>query len=298
MRASGRATPPPRRLAAGGGAGSFADQGDGGGEGSGDDVGVVGGEAELSDAVAVFVAAQGQVGAFAAGVFAVLQTLFFVLEVVTTTQPSAGLFQLVGGGVFGEGHEAGFDVGVRDPGDGPHFGVRQPACRERRGHQRHVVEAAGNADVFTGGGHPETAFPVEPVRGGHAFPVGPRLAAVELADQHQEPARRRRDVRGGRQDLRFEPFRRQRSHSIRRSNGVSAVVSSGVLNMHVSPSRGCDSHPQRPTSHRRSPNVSAETSDGACGCRPTDRRGHLMEPPRRPPPIGQLRLARSAATWS
>jgi len=134
-----------------------------------------------------------------------------------------------GGGVTGEVQEELLLVGLdRDPGDGPNLRIRQLPRREVRPHPRQPPEGVRDPELFLGGARAHPAPPREPVHAGPAVPRPPRLAPVELRDEQQPPAHRRRDVPRQRRDLRGQPVIRKRRRVPRRhldrigdSSGVS-----------------------------------------------------------------------------
>ena len=87
-----------------------------------------------------------------------------------------------------------FGLGRRDPGDGPHLRVGDPAAPHGVAQLGQVGEGAGDPHVFTGRARGKAGAPAQPLGAGRAS--HPAVALVELADQLEQLPRRRLNAGG------------------------------------------------------------------------------------------------------
>ena len=118
--------------------------------------------------------------------------------------------QLARGHRHGHRDEVRFGFPGGDPGQRARLGVRQAARRELPPDQRVLRQGPGDPDLLAGGAGGDLALPRQPRRAGRHLPVRPALALVEVRDQQQELARRRRQVPGQLADPRLQPLQRLR----------------------------------------------------------------------------------------
>ncbi len=109
-------------------------------------------------------------------------------------------------------------VRAGDPGQRPHLRKRQPPGGELAPDHRQRPERPGHPDMLTGGTRRQLALPRQPRRARRHVPLSPATAAVELGQQHQEPAGRRRQVPGQLTNLRLQHLQRPaNSRTLRRA---------------------------------------------------------------------------------
>lgn len=93
-----------------------------------------------------------------------------------------------------------------DPGQGPGFGVRQPAGRELAVDDRQRGQGTRDPHLLACGATGHAAFPRQPGGARRHVPVGPSAAGVEFGEQLKEPAGCRRQVARQLADLQFQLF--------------------------------------------------------------------------------------------
>ena len=109
----------------------------------------------------------------------------------------------------------------RDPGQRPHLGIRQPPGGEPGPDHRQVPQRPRHPDMLPRRTGRQLALPRQPLRAGTHLPAGPAPPGVEIAQQDQEPARRRGQVPGQLADLRLHPLQRHPGRLSRRRGHVS-----------------------------------------------------------------------------
>jgi hypothetical protein len=134
----------------------------------------------------------------------VLRRRFVVGESVDGAQAADQGLDLPDGAVPG-GHQQAVDqfgfTGCGDSGDRAGVGIGDPAGGHLRGEPGMGGEPAGDPDVFDRGAVRDTAGPAQPLRGGGQTVRRVTVPGVELGDQQQPSAGRRRESPGGRDDL-------------------------------------------------------------------------------------------------
>ena len=103
-------------------------------------------------------------------------------------------------------------LGLRsgDPGQRPHLRVGQPGRRELIPDHRQVPQRPRHPHMLPRRAAGHLALPRQPLRAAVHLPAGPAAARVEVAEQDQEPARRRSQVPGRLADLLLQPLQRHR----------------------------------------------------------------------------------------
>ena len=119
-----------------------------------------------------------------------------------------GLFELRGSRRQRKLHKLILASRVGNPRQRSHLGVAQPPLRECRRDPRKVLQRPPDPHVLARRGQTQSTLPRQPLRGRPQSPLPPRLSPIELGDQHDEAARRRRDLPRERADLRLQALGR------------------------------------------------------------------------------------------
>ena len=107
----------------------------------------------------------------------------------------------------------------RDPGQRPDLGIGQPSGPELGTDDRQVPQRSRHPDVFPGGAGGQLALPGQPLGAAVHLPARPPSAGIEIAEQDQEPARRRGQVPGQLTDLRLQSLQRHPAGRTKVSGG-------------------------------------------------------------------------------